>query len=125
MRAENHRAAQNNIEEMTSLRLNELSAREYTHLTGNRKAAVSLGLPAFEHERNSIGLSSIGIVHDMKMKMRFGRIAGVPHFSQNIAGLDLAARLDRDRKWLQMCVVAELAIAVVDDDNISTWSRQI
>jgi hypothetical protein len=52
--------------------LYELSAWKNSRRSGCWEAAIGLGLPAIEDDRNSISLSGIGIVHDVEMKMRFG-----------------------------------------------------
>src|SRR5438105_667446 len=102
--------------------LDKLSFRDDALLPFDRSAAVGLRFPIFKNDGNAVALRWIGSSHDMKMKVRFAGISGVSDLTNGIACFDLRSDLNTDASCFQVCVIAKLAIAMIDDNHIASGS---
>src|SRR6266850_2862457 len=105
--------------------LDELPSRNYALRTYNGRAAIGLGFPILKNHRDSVRLRRIQIVHDVKVKVRFERIAGVSYLADRIARPHAVSHLHFDTSRLQMAIIAVLVIRVIDDHQITSRHRRV
>src|SRR5437016_5124734 len=85
----------------------------------NGNTTIRLRLPVFEYYRDSVRLFRIGCVHNVEMKMRFGRITRVADFAERVSRFHNCSDSNGDTARLQMGVIAKLAVPVVDNDDVA------